>query len=224
MPSTDTPIPAQLTVVAWPDPVVDALGFLPHDPYSELLWTPTLGPSAVLAWRRMAGTLIHRPEGYTLDVSDFAQALGLGTGTAHHAPVCRTLRRLAVFRHGPLRRRRHLRRAPPHPAGVDVPAAPAQPRAPAAPPSPASPPRQRPPGPGVRAPTPGGLSAAPPAQPSILGRRLRSSGPSEASGPARLPARDPQRRVSRPPGVRLDLHPYVQTRGDGSSRSACSRP
>lgn len=39
MRSTDTPIPPQFTVVAWPDPVVDALGFLPHDPYSELLWT-----------------------------------------------------------------------------------------------------------------------------------------------------------------------------------------
>ena len=62
-----------------------------------LVWTPTLGPSAILAWRRMAGTLIHRPDGYTLDVADFAHALGLGAGTAHHAPVCRTLRRLAVF-------------------------------------------------------------------------------------------------------------------------------
>ena len=36
---TDTPIPAQLTVVAWPHPVVGALGFLPHDPYSELTGT-----------------------------------------------------------------------------------------------------------------------------------------------------------------------------------------
>ena len=97
MPSTNNPIPAQLTVVAWPDTVVDAVGFLPHDPYSELVWTPTLGPSALLAWRRMAGTLIHRPDGYTLDVADFAHALGLGTGTAQHSPVCRTLRRLAVF-------------------------------------------------------------------------------------------------------------------------------
>ena len=33
---TDTPIPAQLTIVAWPDPIVDALGFPPHDPYSEM--------------------------------------------------------------------------------------------------------------------------------------------------------------------------------------------
>ena len=97
MPSTNNPIPAQLAVVAWPDPVVDALGFPPHDPYSELVWTPTLGPSAVLAWRRMAGTLIHRPDGYTLDIADLAQALGLGAGTAQHSPICRTLRRLAVF-------------------------------------------------------------------------------------------------------------------------------
>lgn len=93
---TNTPIPAQLTVVAWPDPVIDVLGFLPHDPYSELVWTPTLGPSAVLAWRRMAGMLIHRPDGYTLDVSDFGQTLGLG-GTGQHSTVSRTLRRLAQF-------------------------------------------------------------------------------------------------------------------------------
>ena len=94
--ATNTRIPAQLTVVAWPDPVVDALGFLPHDPYSELVWTPTLGPSAVLAWRRMAGTLIHRPDGYTLDIADFGQTLGLG-GTGQHSTVSRTLRRLAQF-------------------------------------------------------------------------------------------------------------------------------
>ncbi|MDQ6782725.1 MAG: hypothetical protein M3063_04645, partial [Actinomycetota bacterium] len=92
-----TPLPAQLRIVAWPDPVIDALGFVPHDPYSELVWTPSLGPSAVLAWRRMAGTLIHRPDGFTLEVAELAHALGLGHGTAHNAPVCRTLRRLSAF-------------------------------------------------------------------------------------------------------------------------------
>ena len=94
---TDTPIPAQLVIEAWPDPVIDALGFVPHDPYSELVWTPALGPSAVLAWRRLAGRLIHHPDGFTLDVAELAHALGLGAGIAHNAPVCRTLRRLAVF-------------------------------------------------------------------------------------------------------------------------------
>ncbi len=97
MPTHTTPIPAQLTVVAWPDPVIDALGFLPHHPYSELVATPTLGPSAVLAWRRLAGKLIHHPDGFTLDVADFARDLGLGAGTGQNAPVCRTLRRLSIF-------------------------------------------------------------------------------------------------------------------------------
>ena len=97
MRTPDNPIPAQLKVVAWPDPVLDALGFLPHDPYSELVATPTLGPSAVLAWRRLAGTLIHRPDGFTLEVAELAHALGLGAGTAHHSPICRTLRRLVAF-------------------------------------------------------------------------------------------------------------------------------
>ncbi len=91
------PIPAQLAVVAWPDSVIDVLGFPPHDPYSEFLATPRLGPSAVLAWRRLAGTLIHRPDGYTVDVVDLAQALGLGAGTGNSAPITRTLRRLVAF-------------------------------------------------------------------------------------------------------------------------------
>ena len=59
--------------------------------------TPTLGPSAVLAWRRLAGTLLHRPDGFSLEVAELAHALGLGAGTAHSAPICRTLRRLVAF-------------------------------------------------------------------------------------------------------------------------------
>lgn len=96
MTSTDTALPAQLSVVAWPDPIVEALGFPPDHPYSELVWTSTLGPSAVLAWRQLARTLAHNADGFTLDVADLGHSLGLG-GTGAHAPVRRTLRRLAVF-------------------------------------------------------------------------------------------------------------------------------
>jgi hypothetical protein len=94
---TDARIPAQLDVVPWPDSVIDVLGFPPHDPYSEFVATPRLGPSAVLAWRRLASTLIHRPDGFTVDVVDLAQALGLGAGTGRSAPISRTLRRLVAF-------------------------------------------------------------------------------------------------------------------------------
>jgi len=94
---TDTPIPAQLSVVAWPDPLIDALGFPFHHCYSEIVALPALGPSAVLAWRRLSGRLAQHPDGFTLEITELAHDLGLGTGVARNAPVCRTLRRLAAF-------------------------------------------------------------------------------------------------------------------------------
>lgn len=92
-----TLLPAVLRVVPWPDPVIDRLGFPPHSPYSELVWLPTLGPASTLAYRRLAGLLQQHPEGFDLDVADFARAMGLGTGVGRDAPVSRTLRRLALF-------------------------------------------------------------------------------------------------------------------------------
>ncbi len=97
MRTDDIHIPAQLAVVAWVDPVIDTLGFPPNHPYSEICALPAMGPSSVLAWRRLAGSLYHRPDGFTLDVADFAHALGLGAGTGRNAPMCRTLRRLVAF-------------------------------------------------------------------------------------------------------------------------------
>lgn len=95
-----TPIPARLTVVPWPDPVIDALGFAPHHPYSELVATGTLGPSTVLCWRRLAGTLLHHPQGTTVDVADLATALGLGHRGGAHGPMPHTLRRMVRFHLG----------------------------------------------------------------------------------------------------------------------------
>ena len=93
----DTSLPPRLHIVAWPDPVIDHLGFPAQSPYSEICWLPRLGPAATLAYRRLAGTLAHRPDGFDIDVVEFAQSLGLGTGTGAHAPVTRTLRRLTCF-------------------------------------------------------------------------------------------------------------------------------
>jgi len=93
----DTSLPTRLHIVAWPDPVIDHLGFAPQSPYSEFCWLPRLGPASTLAYRRLAGTLARRPDGFEIDVVEFAASLGLGTGTGAHAPVSRTLRRLAGF-------------------------------------------------------------------------------------------------------------------------------
>ncbi len=90
-------LPTRLHVVAWPEPVIDRLGFAPQSPYTELAWTPILGPASVLAYRRIAGTLQHHPDGYHLDVVELAGSLGLGTGTGASSSIARTLRRIAAF-------------------------------------------------------------------------------------------------------------------------------
>ena len=93
----ETALPERLHVVAWPDAVIDRLGFPPHGPYSELCWLPRLGPSATVGYRRLAGTLAHRPDGFTVDVGELAASLGLGRGTGAQSPLARTLRRLVPF-------------------------------------------------------------------------------------------------------------------------------
>ncbi len=90
-------LPTHLHVIAWPDPVIDRLGFAPQSIYTELAWTPVLGPASVLAYRRIAGTLEHHPDGYRLDVAELAGSLGLGAGTGAHSTIARTLRRIAAF-------------------------------------------------------------------------------------------------------------------------------
>jgi hypothetical protein len=90
-------LPTHLQVIAWPDPVVDRLGFAPQSIYTELAWTPILGPASILAYRRIAGALEHHPDGYRLDVVELATSLGLGAGTGAHSAIARTLRRIAAF-------------------------------------------------------------------------------------------------------------------------------
>lgn len=90
-------IPTHLHVIAWPDSVIDRIGFAPLSIYTELAWTPILGPASVLAYRRIAGRLEHHPDGYRLDVVELAGSLGLGAGTGAHSTIARTLRRIAAF-------------------------------------------------------------------------------------------------------------------------------
>jgi hypothetical protein len=90
-------LPTHLHVIAWPDSAIDRIGFAPQSVYTELAWTPILGPASVLAYRRIAGTLEHHPDGYRLDVVELAASLGLGIGTGAHSSIARTLRRIAAF-------------------------------------------------------------------------------------------------------------------------------
>ena len=47
-------MPAALTILPWPDPVLDTLGYDPRSRYAETFWLPTLGPTALLLLRHLA--------------------------------------------------------------------------------------------------------------------------------------------------------------------------
>ena len=86
-----------LTVVPWPDPVVEAIGHDPRSPYVERFWLPVLGPSTVWLLRRMAGRLEAEPEGFSLNLPDTAMELGLADKTGRSGPFVRSLVRTVQF-------------------------------------------------------------------------------------------------------------------------------
>lgn len=87
----------RLHIVPWTDPVIDLRGFDPTSAYVELCWLPVLGPSATWMLRRLTAGLTPHPQGYPVELTELAAALGLGTGTGRNAPVVRTLGRLVTF-------------------------------------------------------------------------------------------------------------------------------
>lgn len=86
-----------LQVVALRDPAVELAGHHPCSSYVELFYLGFLGPSAVVAARRLGTWLELSPGGFTVPTSVLARQLGLGTGGGRHAPLTKTLARLAGF-------------------------------------------------------------------------------------------------------------------------------
>ena len=86
-----------LLIRALVDPVVEAHGFTPTSHYVEACWTPILGPSAVVAYRRLGLLVEARPEGIAVDLVDLARSLGLGEGLGKNSLMMRTLDRLVRF-------------------------------------------------------------------------------------------------------------------------------
>jgi len=90
------PTPPRLTVIAWPEPVVEAHGHRPGSAYVEAVGLGVLGPSASWAWQRLARIASTRP-GVTIDSTDLATSLGLGESLGPNAVISRTVGRLAGF-------------------------------------------------------------------------------------------------------------------------------
>ena len=75
-----------------------AIGFDVRDVYVETYWLPILGPSAVLAARRLTAWLTADPDGVVIDLVELGESLGVGAGTGRHTQINRTLSRLIDFR------------------------------------------------------------------------------------------------------------------------------
>lgn len=107
------PVPA-LTVVPWPDPVIDELGHPVRSAYVERFWLGLLGPTSTLLLRRLAAGLEDEPDGFRLDLALTAAELGLGHLSGRHSPFFRSIERCCRFAaadlvdEGTLRVRRRL--------------------------------------------------------------------------------------------------------------------
>lgn len=78
------------------DPTIELLGHDWRSAYTRRFWTPLVGPSCILVgcWIADQFDVVER---FTVDLAELAPAVGLGHGPGRHAPLPRTLRRLADF-------------------------------------------------------------------------------------------------------------------------------
>jgi hypothetical protein len=86
-----------LHVLAWPDDVIDNLGYDLHSSYCERFWLPIVGPSVYLLGRRFGIWLDANPDGLTVPLIPLSGAIGLGQGTSKNSPLIRSLARMAAF-------------------------------------------------------------------------------------------------------------------------------
>src|SRR5215218_820221 len=86
-----------ITIVPWPDDVIDSLGFDPRSHYVETYWLGTLGPSTTWLVRRLVAGFDTEPDGYELSLPDTATAIGLGHKGGRHSPFVRALARCVQF-------------------------------------------------------------------------------------------------------------------------------
>ncbi len=120
-----TPKQPIITIRPWIDPVVDDDGHDMRSRYVETFWLGVLGPTATWLARRFAEGLDRSPEGYEIDLTVTAKAMGLSFTSGRSSPFSKALQRcvmfglahpipsgLAVRRRVPPVAHRHLRRMP----------------------------------------------------------------------------------------------------------------
>lgn len=121
---TTTLTPTEIiTITAWVDPIIDEHGHHPRSNYVEQWWLPTVGPTAVLAYRRITDRLAAQPHGVEINLNDLARQMGMAFRPGRNSAFANALNRLtmfglshrtadgyAVLRRAPQVAERHLRR------------------------------------------------------------------------------------------------------------------
>lgn len=124
-PGASSPTQPIVTIRPWIDPVVDDDGHDVRSRYVETFWLGVLGPTATWLVRRFAAGLDRSPDGYEVDLTEIARAMGLSFSAGRSSPFSKALQRcvmfglahpipsgLAVRRRVPPVAFRHLRRMP----------------------------------------------------------------------------------------------------------------
>lgn len=88
-----------LLVVAWREPVVDAIGFDPRASYVERFWLPLLGPTSTWLLRRLAVEFDAQPDGFSIDAADCARSIGIGNKGGRSNPFQRAIERCIRYGH-----------------------------------------------------------------------------------------------------------------------------
>src|SRR4051812_7609719 len=89
-----TELPAQLRIAPLIDEVVERHGFEPRSMYVEMCWTPVLGPTATLLYRRLGSWVCHPSEGgLEVDTTDLSVSLGLGEGLGRNSMLAKPIGR-----------------------------------------------------------------------------------------------------------------------------------
>lgn len=96
-PGTSTSHPPMITVRPWIDPVIDDDGFDPRSRYVELFWLGVLGPTGTWLLRRLVAGLEQAPDGYQLDLTSTARAMGLSYSAGRSSPFSKALQRCVMF-------------------------------------------------------------------------------------------------------------------------------
>lgn len=81
----------------WIDPVIDDDGFDPRSRYVELFWLGVLGPTATWLLRRLVAGLEQSPDGYEIDFSTTARAMGLSYRVGRSSPFSKAVQRCVMF-------------------------------------------------------------------------------------------------------------------------------